>query len=109
MNQPDWKNLVDKRLARIRETLIAKNAEYVPEGLDVLHNFVRAGNMLGCCKESALVGMFTKHIISLLDIVDKINKDPTNIPSQEMLAEKIGDSLSYLLLLEACIEDRRAK
>lgn len=84
--------------------------------MDKLHNFKRAGNMLQCSPEYALVGMWTKHIISLLDIVDKINKEDVKLSNMfvckpddvtiAMVEEKIGDAINYLILLEALIKER---
>ena len=57
--------------------------------------------------EKALLGMKTKHTVSILDIVDDL--DTGNLPSGELLCEKIGDELNYLILLKALILERICK
>ena len=106
MQSKDFDVVVERRLELINKILLTKRAEYAPEGGDRLHNFNRAAEMLRCTKEKALVGMWTKHIISLLDIVDNVEKKP---PSLELIEEKIGDSINYLILLEAMLKERIKK
>lgn len=114
MNMERFDKLLEKRIEATKIILASKNKEYASDE-DKLHNFKRAGKMLGQVPEQALVGMWAKHIISLLDIVDKIDKDEDeemvqvclgNGLTQEMLEEKIGDAVNYLILLEALIKDR---
>lgn len=98
----------------MRKVLASKNKEYASDS-DKLHNFKRAADMLRCTPEKALIGMATKHIISILDIVDKIehyyNTIPDVKPSEintpiSMIEEKIGDAINYLILLEALLKER---
>jgi len=103
MNHEVFEALLEKRLALTRRILASKNAEYANDS-DKLHNFKRAAAMLGCSKEKALVGMWTKHIISILDIVEKI-ENYGEYPDTKLLEEKIGDSVNYLILLEACVKE----
>jgi len=105
MNHKEFEKLLEERFNKIRSTLANKNKEYA-SGEDKLHNFKRAGKMLGCTQEKALIGMWTKHIISILDIVDKW-EDAGTLPNVEQLEEKIGDSINYLILLEACFKERK--
>ena len=112
MNKKKFEVILNKRIAKIRLLLQTKNKEYASD-IDKLHNFKRAGKMQNCTPEKALVGMWTKHIISLLDIVDHIDEEEEvalyEIGSGlkvEMLEEKIGDAVSYLILLEAMIKER---
>jgi len=115
MNVEKFNKLLEKRIEKTRAVLDSKNKEYASD-IDKLHNFKRASGMLQCSPEKALVGMWTKHIISLLDIVDKINKEDVKngntlickpgdvtIP---LVEEKIGDAINYLILLEALIKER---
>ena len=105
MSHKEFEILLEERFDKIRSTLANKNREYA-SGEDKLHNFKRAGKMLGCTQEKALIGMWTKHIISILDIVDKWN-DQNIDPDGEQLDEKIGDAINYLILLEACFKERK--
>jgi hypothetical protein len=99
----DFDTIVAERLEKIKAILLKKREEYAPEGGDRLHNFKRASAMLHCEPEQALVGMWTKHVISILDMVDKIHRDE---PTVELLEEKIGDAINYLILLEAMVKER---
>jgi hypothetical protein len=96
-------DIVKQRLEKIQSLLLKKRAEYAPEGGDRLHNFRRAAAMLNCSPEHALVGMWVKHVISILDIVDDIGR---KVPSLEMIDEKLGDAVNYLILLEAMLKER---
>ena len=103
MTPENFDKLVERRTELIKSVLKSKAGEYATLG-DRLHNFNRASDMLGVTKEKALVGMWTKHIVSILDIVDS-----GATPRAEMLDEKIGDAINYLILLEACYADRRTE
>ena len=103
MKAEEFDKVVQERLGKIEALLLAKRAEYAPEGGDRLHNFKRAGKMLGITPEQALIGMWTKHVISILDICDRVD---TKLPSKDMVDEKLGDAINYLILLEAMLKER---
>ena len=103
MNVKDFNKLLEARIKMTREVLDSKNKEYASD-VDKLHNFKRAGKMLQIAPEYALVGMMVKHTISILDIVDKINNNK-EYPTKEMIEEKVGDNVNYLILLEALIKE----
>lgn len=117
MNIEMFSKLLEYRIELMRSVLAAKSAEYSTQA-DKLHNFKRAGQMLQCTPEKALIGMWTKHIISILDIVDKIevinqeaglvfNVKPEGLGITEaMIEEKLGDAINYLILLEALLKER---
>jgi hypothetical protein len=101
MNQEFFDQVLERRIGLIREVLASKRKEYAMGG-DRLHNFNRAAAMLGISREKALVGMWSKHIVSILDIVDNFGEDCK--PTKEMVEEKIGDAINYLVLLEAMLK-----
>ena len=115
MNKLEFNKLLEWRIEQIKKVLEAKNAEYASD-TDKLHNFKRAGAMENCSPEKALIGMWTKHIVSILDMMDeleaKCGTDKNTFPSfdpfayVETINEKIGDSINYLILLEALIKER---
>lgn len=114
MNVKKFNEMLEERIERIKAVLDSKNKEYASD-VDKLHNFKRAGAMLQCSPEKALVGMWAKHIISILDIVDAIDKDEEGELikicegyglTKAMLEEKIGDAINYFILLEALIKER---
>lgn len=104
MKEKDFGQLVDARIAVCNQTLGRKANEYATE--DRLHNFKVAAALQGIGPETALLGMWVKHIVSVVDIVNKIERDGT-VPSKELLSEKITDVINYPMLLEALIEERR--
>jgi len=105
MNPKQFDKLLHKQIEIIKNVLSSKNKEYASK-IDRLHNFKRAGNMLQCSPEQALIGMLSKHIISILDIVDKIEKEK-EYPTEKVLNEKITDSINYLILLKALIVENK--
>jgi hypothetical protein len=104
MNHIDFGKLVNARLAVCNQTLGRKANEYATE--DRLHNFKIAASLQGIEPETALLGMWAKHIVSVVDIVNRTERGE-DCPSREMLSEKITDVINYALLLEALIEERR--
>ena len=99
-----FNEIMEKRIELIRKVLQKKQQEYTLTNDDRFHNFKRQSAILNITPEKALLGNWTKHLASILDIVDKIDKNV--LPSNEMLEEKIGDLVNYLILLEAMIKER---
>ena len=81
-------------------TLMKKGDEYSIAS-DKLYNFKRAGAMLDQHPAQALRGMKAKHDISVLDIIEQVANG--QLPTKELLEEKIKDSINYLILLYAII------
>ena len=103
MNAEIFEKILNERIDQTRATLQKKRAEYAPDGGDRLHNFKRAAKMLQCTQATALVGMWAKHLISILDIVDDVERG--GMPSLLLIEEKIGDSINYQILLEAALKE----
>ena len=103
MTDKDFDGIVERRIAAIREILLVKAKEYARNG-DRLHNFKRASALLKCTPERALCGMLTKHIISVYDMVDDLERGVWT--ARSVWDEKIGDMINYAILLEALIEER---
>jgi hypothetical protein len=104
MNANDFAALVAARMDNCNKVLNEKGEEY-SRGGDRLWNFKSAARKRNCTPEQALMGMKAKHDVSVDDIVDMVVSG--RLPSKEALAEKFGDSINYLLLLEGLIEERR--
>ena len=102
MQTEQFNKIVERRIELIRSVLATKEKEYAVSK-DRLHNFNRAAEMLRCTREQALIGFMTKHLVSILDMVDSLF-----LPSKEKLEEKIGDSVNYLILLEASLKEKIA-
>ncbi len=108
MNNLRFERIVVDRLETCRKVLLQKNDEYASE-TDRLHNFKIAGLARGTAETTALDGMLIKHLVSIWDCVDKMELNRNYVPSEEWVREKVGDVINYMLLLEGCIEDRRAR
>lgn len=106
MNAEDFNKIVAARMAWCNKTLCAKGDEYARDG-DRLWNFKAAGRKLNCHPAKALAGMMVKHTVSVDDIIDGLARGI--VPPRELVAEKIGDSIDYLLLLEGLIEEARGE
>ena len=105
MNASVFDKLVVARLGYCHQVLNAKASEYATS--DRLHNFKVAAALQDIEPETALLGMWAKHIVSIRDIIEKIEIHG-EIPDAELLNEKITDVINYALLLQALIEERRA-
>ena len=106
MNAEDFDKIVGARLNWCEKTLCAKGDEYARDG-DRLWNFKAAGRKRNQHPAQALAGMEVKHDVSVDDIIDGLARGI--VPPKEFVAEKIGDSINYLLLLEGLIEEERQR
>ena len=106
MNAKDFDEIVANRMAWCNKTLCAKGDEYARDG-DRLWNFKAAGRKMNQHPAQALAGMEVKHDVSVDDIIDGLARGI--VPPKELVAEKIGDSINYLLLLEGLIEEERQR
>lgn len=102
MSTGQFEKILEQRLGMIRDVLGVKAKEYA-SSQDRLWNFRRAAALLGGTAESALLGMLTKHIVSIYDMVDTM---PDKKYPVVMWQEKIGDAINYLILLEALVTER---
>lgn len=105
MNTIEFNKIVLDRLDLIEETLTKKALEYAVND-DRLHNFNKASQITGEIREKCLWGMAMKHLVSVTDIIDKMENSSLYLPSKELTSEKIGDLISYLILLEVSIVDK---
>ena len=103
MTSDDFKKVLQNRMNQTGNILAMKAKEYA-SGIDRLHNFKRAAAMQGITPEKALVGMFTKHMVSIMDMVDDLSYDRHSC--METWSEKLGDAINYLILLEGLIVER---
>ena len=106
MNAKDFDKIVSNRMKWCEQTLLSKGEEYSREG-DRLWNFKSAGRKRNKHPAEALLDMKVKHDVSVDDIVDGLKRGV--VPPKEFIAEKIGDSIDYLLLLEGLIEEARTQ
>jgi hypothetical protein len=103
MKDREFQEVLQQRLKKIEQTLGQKAKEYAAEG-DKLHNFNVGARITGQIREKVLWGFALKHYISFLDILDNVEKG--KLPTEEMVDQKIGDLINYLVLVEASLKDR---
>jgi hypothetical protein len=102
MTREDFSRRVEKRIDLVRQTLLNKHKEYAKDD-NVFRNFDEAAGGLSLHSTSAEVlwSYMTKHLVSIKDIVSD------NVPvTNEVVSEKIGDVINYLILLEAMLNER---
>jgi hypothetical protein len=99
MNLAQFNSVVDNQLNRCRSVLDQKGHEYV-FGEDRLEHFKSAGAEQDESPAQALWGMASKHITSL----GKMCKSNQTM-MMALWDEKITDSINYLLLLRALVEE----
>lgn len=106
MKEDEFIDLANNRLNKCMDTMRSKGEEYTRNN-DKLHNFKRAAEMLGCTPEEALMGMATKHIVSVYDMVRDVAGGA--VVSERLVEEKIGDVINYMLLLEAILTEEHSE
>ena len=105
MTREDFSRRVEKRIDLVRQTLLTKHKEYAKDD-NVFRNFDEAAGGLSLHGSSAEVlwSYMTKHLVSIKDIV--ADKKPVDT---EIVSEKIGDVINYLILLEAMLNQQGEK
>ena len=98
MNTEQFETILESRLSSIKQVLGNKAKEYAIG--DRLYNFKRAAEISRTTPQQALAGMFMKHLVSVLDLVEG-----SVSPTENMVNEKIGDAINYLILLEAILKE----
>lgn len=118
MKNYEFDKVINKELDYCKLLLGAKGAEYTPpdpedmecveedDGQfvlgfasdDRLRHFKKAAILMGCTPKQALLGMLSKHTISVADMITSGNNYPV-----EKWCEKITDSINYHLLLMALV------
>lgn len=103
MTETQFDALVLNRCIKTKETLVEKGKEYRRNN-DPLHNFRVAAKVQNTTEEKALWGFAVKHYVSFLDIINDIEQG--RLPKEEVVDEKIGDLINYLILCEASIKEK---
>ena len=101
MKAERFNEVLEKTINMCTSTLGVKADEYATE--DRLHNFKVAAELQNCTPITALAGMMAKHTVSVYDLIQR--QEQGIDVSEELWAEKIGDSINYLLLLSALIQE----
>lgn len=103
MTHNEFNKVLESTLKQVRDVLESKSKEYATDD-NKMHNFDRGARMTGESREKVLYGMALKHHISIADMRDQVEKG--KLPSLELLNEKFGDAINYLILEKASIVDR---
>ena len=103
MTTERFNEVVKDLTTQIKNTLIRKAGEYNLDD-DRLSVFKRAAGIQQQTQAQALLGMMTKHVVSIYDYVEG-NKQFT----EALAREKIVDNLNYLILLYAVLEEEGFK
>lgn len=98
MTNYDFNEMFLQQIKRCEGTLIAKAKEYATS--DRLHNFKVAAALEACTPIQALAGMMAKHTVSVYDMALSGQEHPV-----ALWDEKITDSINYLILLRALVEE----
>lgn len=99
MNAEMFSIELDNAFKRAKDVLDLKASFYSSDN-DRLANFKAAAGAQSINPIQALVGMMTKHYVSVCDM----SKDPTKY-TIELWNEKLGDLRNYCLLCEVLIRD----
>lgn len=103
ITQAEFNLVFERQVEKCAQTLQRKKKEYTGDSQDRLSAFKVAAAMQGCSSARALAGMMAKHIVSLYDMCyadsETFDMDTWN--------EKITDSLNYLFLLKAIVEEEQ--
>lgn len=92
---------VSKQMEYCKSLLVTKGVEYAPEAeIDRLLSFKVAAALQDESPKEALCGMLAKHIVSVYEMCRTGEQY-----SLEKWTEKITDSINYLLILKAMVDD----
>lgn len=103
MNKEFLKEVIADTLEKIEDTLGVKALEYVRED-NAMHNFDIGARMTNQIREKVLYGFALKHHISIADMRNDIENNL--LPKKEVIEEKFGDAINYLILEKASMLHR---
>ena len=108
MKEDKFDEVIEQSLNQAREVLIIKGKEY-RRNQNAMHNFDISvqQSTTGETREDVIWSMARKHFISIQDIRTDIREG--NLPSRDLVDEKYGDLINYLLLEKASIIDKLDK
>lgn len=102
MKKEEFSKYLEQRLQRITDTLDKKAEEYAYID-NVFVNFEDGANITGDCREKVMFNYMLKHLVSVIHIVN--DADTYTYPTKEVIKEKFGDLINYLILIEASLLD----
>lgn len=99
MNKKESNKIIKQQLNYCEQLLCTKSKEYSLEE-DRLSTFKTGANLQGLTQKQCLMGMATKHFVSIADMIK--SKKYFDL---DKWTEKITDSINYLLLLKVIVEE----
>ena len=103
MTYDKFMELLEERFNKTRETYSTKMLEYANVN-DVFESFKKGvGFSFHDTPEGVAWEYACKHFESIKNIISKC---PGEVPTDELLEEKIGDAINYLIILEGLIKER---
>lgn len=105
MTFKDFNKSIEQQLEFSKKLMLKKGNEYAkkagefPQG-DRLAHFKKAASLQSVSQKQAIFGMLAKHIISISDMVAS-----EETYSADLWQEKITDSINYLLILKAAVDE----
>ena len=108
MNLKQFDKIVTDQLSRSELVLMGKGTKYAEEAtdeteVDRLAHFKKAAALQDMTTAQAAFGMLSKHLVSVADMVGSRQSYPLT-----QWNEKITDSINYLLILRAIVEEGKA-
>lgn len=97
MTSAKFNKVIEEQIDRCKDILCVKAEEYADND-DRLHNFKCAAGLQNCDPKEALLGMMTKHTVSISDMC----RDG-KVHDIDIWNEKITDTMNYLLLLKGLV------
>lgn len=104
MTPDKFQAIVAKRIEKIRSLIESKGREYVRGDTDRLANFKRLAMVNQESVESAWLGVASKQMIAVMDMCIG-SRTPSQPFPLALWEERIGDSIVYLILLEAIVKE----
>ena len=95
--------VVDTCISSITKTLQEKALEYQRND-NPMHNFDCGARITGQTRERVIHGFALKHQISINDMRDDL--DNGILPTTDMIDEKFGDAINYLIIEKASMLHR---
>jgi len=102
MTTEKFVELFNAQIKSCKDILIDRASVYAPNQ-DRLENFKQAALLQSCTPVTALGGMLAKHIIAIYSFIS--SQESNIFVSPEQWKEKITDSINYLILLSALLEE----
>ena len=103
MTEKRFDEVVEEVCEQVKQTLLVKAKEYRRQN-NPFHNFDVGSQRSGLIREKVLDGFLLKHEISIADMTNDL--EINELPTKELLDEKFGANIIYLIIKKASIIDK---